>query len=183
MSGIEMAKINSGDYTPINTDDDDLTYNPSVNVEPTVLPSSVTGFSGGQCANLPQYLFGEPIPAETDYQSDYATVKFYLEEILSRKGISESSKRGIVTGNTKSLNNIVENIPRLLSNKIITEAQGEIAKANIKMLLECLTNPAGGRKRTRRSGRKANKKTQRKQKKRTSKNIKKQKKQRRTSKR
>jgi hypothetical protein len=175
MSEIEMSKYNNT-YEPINSDDD-LTFEPSVNVESPVIQSSDTAASGGQCANLPKYLFGELIPAEREYQSKYETIKFNLEMMKSK------IDKGMVSEITYSLNNISENIPSLLSNKIVTTAQGEIAKTNISRLLACVTNPAGGRKRTRRSGRKANKKTQRKHKKRTSKNIKKQKKQRRTSKR
>jgi hypothetical protein len=176
MSGIEMA--NRGDYTPINTDDDyDLTYKPSVNVEPTVLPSSVTAASGGQCANLPDFLFGDPIPAETEYQREYETIKFNLGMMKAK------IPKGVISDMTRSSNNILDNIYRLISQRIITPEQGEIAKTNISKLLACVTSLAGGRKRTRRSGRKANKKTQRKQKKRTSKNIKKQKKRRMTSKR
>lgn len=174
MAGIEMT--NRGDYTPIDTNEE-LTYEPSVNVEPTVLPSSVTAASGGQCANLPKYLFGESIPSETKYQSEYDTIKFNLGMMKAK------IDKGMISENKRILTFILDNIPRLISQRIITGDQGEIAKTNISRLLACVTNPAGGRKRTRRSGRKANKKTQRKHKKRTSKNIKKQKKQRRTSKR
>lgn len=179
MAEIEMA--NRGDYTSIASDD--LTFAPDVNVAPTVLPSSVTAASGGQCANLPQYLFGQPIPAETENQSNYENCKYNLKTTLSTRSKSDTTIIGMISENKKILTAILDDIPRLLSLKIITKEQGEIAKTNISKLLDCFTNPAGGRKRTRRSGRKANKKTQRRQKKRTSKNIKRQKKQRRTSKR
>jgi len=179
MAEIEMA--NRGEYTPI--DSDDLTFAPTLNVEPTVLPSSVTAASGGQCANLPRYLFGQPIPAETENQSNYENCKYNLKTTLSTRSKSDTTIIGMISENKRILTAILNDIPRLLSLRIINPAQGETAKGNIKMLLDCFTNPTGGRKRTRRSGRKANKKTQRKQKKRTSKNIKRQKKQRRTSKR